>query len=80
MLCDAAHLMPPFAGEGVNMAMLDAIESSNVLLSDDFENAHAAIAHYELQMRSRGRNCADNYGIDRGIALAESCGVLDGSD
>jgi 2-polyprenyl-6-methoxyphenol hydroxylase-like FAD-dependent oxidoreductase len=49
MLCDAAHLMPPFAGEGVNMAMLDAIESSNVLLSDDFENAHAEIAQITME-------------------------------
>jgi len=53
LLGDAAHLMPPYAGEGVNMAMLDALELSNCLTSDQFLNVHAAIAHYEQQMRQR---------------------------
>jgi 2-polyprenyl-6-methoxyphenol hydroxylase-like FAD-dependent oxidoreductase len=55
---DAAHLMPPFAGEGVNMAMLDAVELSECLLSDDFANTHDAIAAYEEQMRKRGSEIA----------------------
>ena len=33
MLGNAAHVMPPFAGEGVNMAMLDALELSEYLTS-----------------------------------------------
>ena len=53
MLGDAAHLMPPFAGEGVNMAMLDALELSQCLTSSNFTNVQAAIAAYEKQMRSR---------------------------
>ncbi|MES2810607.1 MAG: NAD(P)/FAD-dependent oxidoreductase [Bacteroidota bacterium] len=53
ILGDAAHLMPPFAGEGVNMAMLDALELSEVLLSNDYPNLQTAIAAYELKMRSR---------------------------
>lgn len=53
MLGDAAHLMPPYAGEGVNMAMLDALELSTCLVSDDFNNVHDAIAHYEKEMRAR---------------------------
>jgi len=53
MLGDAAHLMPPYAGEGVNMAMLDALELSQCLLRNDFIDLHAAIAAYEKQMRAR---------------------------
>lgn len=53
MLGDAAHLMPPYAGEGVNMAMQDALELSNALTSDEFANVHAAIAYYENKMRAR---------------------------
>ena len=53
MLGDAAHLMPPFAGEGVNMAMLDAVELSACLLSYDFEDTRSAITAYESQMRKR---------------------------
>ncbi len=47
MLGDAAHVMPPFAGEGVNMAMLDALELSECLASG------GSIATYESNMRKR---------------------------
>lgn len=53
MLGDAAHVMPPFAGEGVNMAMLDALELSRVLLSEDYTDLHQAISLYEEAMRKR---------------------------
>jgi len=58
MLGDAAHLMPPYAGEGVNMAMLDALELSEHLLSADHANTHDAIAAYETQMRTRASEIA----------------------
>jgi 2-polyprenyl-6-methoxyphenol hydroxylase-like FAD-dependent oxidoreductase len=58
MLGDAAHLMPPFAGEGVNMAMLDALELSDCLCSGDFSDTKAAIASYEVQMRKRAAEAA----------------------
>lgn len=58
MLGDAAHLMPPYAGEGVNMAMLDALELSECLLSDAYPDTHAAIAAYEKQMRTRSSETA----------------------
>ncbi|MFA6277617.1 MAG: NAD(P)/FAD-dependent oxidoreductase [Pedobacter sp.] len=53
MLGDAAHLMPPFAGEGVNMAMLDALELSDYLCNENFNDTQTAIASYEKQMRER---------------------------
>ena len=55
LLGDAAHLMPP-SGEGVNLAMLDALELSECLTSDDFEDIKAAIAAYEKSMQERAAN------------------------
>lgn len=60
MLGDAAHLMPPFAGEGVNMAMLDAVELNNCLNSDNFADIQQAIAAYEKQMRKRAADAAND--------------------
>jgi 2-polyprenyl-6-methoxyphenol hydroxylase-like FAD-dependent oxidoreductase len=53
MLGDAAHLMPPYAGEGVNMAMLDALELSICLTNPAFPDLRTAIASYEKQMNAR---------------------------
>ncbi len=50
---DAAHWMPPFAGEGVNMAMLDALQLSETLTNSVFANTKTAIANYEKQMFKR---------------------------
>lgn len=54
MLGDAAHVMPPFAGEGANMAMLDALELSRCLTGNTYGTLLEAIADYEVRMRERG--------------------------
>jgi 2-polyprenyl-6-methoxyphenol hydroxylase-like FAD-dependent oxidoreductase len=54
LIGDAAHVMPPYAGEGVNMAMLDALELSKLLLSE--RSSPEAIAEYEAQMFDRMRH------------------------
>ncbi len=55
---DAAHVMPPFAGEGANMAMLDALELSECLLSDEYNTLLEAICFYEINMRKRASKAA----------------------
>lgn len=61
---DAAHLMPPYAGEGVNMAMLDALELSESLTNEKFADIRSAIANYEQSMFTRfaeiGKETLDN--------------------
>ena len=64
LIGDAAHVMPPYAGEGVNMAMLDALELSRFLLSKDYTDSLSALAAYENSMHKRfaevGKETMDN--------------------
>jgi 2-polyprenyl-6-methoxyphenol hydroxylase-like FAD-dependent oxidoreductase len=53
MIGDAAHVMPPFAGEGANVAMLDALELSEYLTSEKYNTLKEAIALFETAMRKR---------------------------
>lgn len=47
---DAAHVMPPFAGEGVNMGLMDAYQLTENLTSGEFTTLQAAIDDYEQKM------------------------------
>ncbi|MNJ91793.1 FAD-dependent urate hydroxylase [compost metagenome] len=53
MIGDAAHRMPPYAGEGVNMAMQDAFELCDALTDPQFSDLQSAIAAFEKQMCRR---------------------------
>ncbi|TBL74683.1 FAD-dependent monooxygenase [Paenibacillus thalictri] len=48
LIGDAAHLMSPFAGEGVNMAMLDALELALAIVQDG--DVNQAVGTYEEKM------------------------------
>lgn len=86
LIGDAAHVMPPYAGEGVNMAMLDALVLSKLLLSD--KTPPAAIAAYEAEMFARMREMTQDTMVntkmfyapdasDRVVALFRSFGGPD---
>jgi 2-polyprenyl-6-methoxyphenol hydroxylase-like FAD-dependent oxidoreductase len=54
MIGDAAHWMPPFAGEGANVAMQDSFELADALTSNRFSDIKTALEHFEKDMIIRG--------------------------
>jgi 2-polyprenyl-6-methoxyphenol hydroxylase-like FAD-dependent oxidoreductase len=66
LLGDAAHLMSPFSGEGVNMAMLDAVDLANAISA--CSTLEDAVRNYEQTMFPRAQTTAR--GADEGLKKA----------
>ena len=78
LLGDAAHLMTPWAGEGVNLAMWDAWDLSRVLVGVEEENVKAwqervdkGIKGYEEKMMERARGKAEETRRNQEMMLGE---------
>jgi len=54
MIGDAAHRMPPYAGEGANVALQDAFELAECLTGSQFDDIKTVIAYFEKGMVARG--------------------------
>lgn len=84
LMGDAAHLMTPFAGVGVNVAMGDALSLARAIvkkkdslvakIKSDAQNIKAAVEEYEKDMFERGRLNAEKTRKNLGLHFSEKGG------
>ena len=73
ILGDAAHLMSPFAGEGLNIAMHDAAELALAICNTD--DLFQAIHSYEQKMFPRAAQAAERSASNLELVMAPGNGV-----
>ncbi|KAL8660711.1 MAG: hypothetical protein Q9202_006291 [Teloschistes flavicans] len=72
LLGDAAHLMTPFAGEGVNLAMMDALDISNAVAEAASEGRlDETILAYEQKMFERSHKSMEETWHNLGLFFME---------
>lgn len=76
LLGDAAHLMSPFSGEGVNLALADAVDLADAITAGE---GWAAIEAYEACMMARAAPAAEGatQGLNSVLSRAGISPVLD---
>lgn len=67
---DAAHVMSPFAGEGVNLAMADAADLATAILASP-NDLDAAFAAYEAKMAKRTTPYQEESAANLALAFAD---------